>query len=175
MLVNESLARRLFPNQEAVGRQVRNGGFKQPVTIVGVVGDVRQTSVDETPALQMYFCDTKIAASSDLIVRSAMTPEALASSVRRTIGELDPRMVPTDFRGLDGLVARAVSPKRFLVSLLGGFSLLALTLACLGIYGVVSYTVSQRVQELGVRMALGATAMDVARQILGGTLRLAAI
>jgi predicted permease len=175
MMINESLARRLWPNQDAVGRQVRNGGFKQPLTIIGVVGDVRQSSLDEAPAFQMYFGEAQFAGPPDLILRSAMTPEALASSLRRTIGEFDPRWNTTDFRALDGLVERAVSPRRFLVALLGGFSLLALTLACLGIYGVVSYTVSQRMQEIGVRMALGATAAHIGRQIIGSTLRLAAI
>jgi predicted permease len=175
MMINESMARRLFPNQNPIGRQALNGGFKVPLTIVGVVGDVRQTKLDETPAFQMYFPQGLSDGAPDLIVRSTMTPEAVSGSLRRTIGDFDPRLTTTDFRPLEGLVDRAVSPRRFLVTLLGGFSLLALTLACLGIYGVVSYTVSQRVQEIGVRMALGATAAHVCRQIIGGTLRLAIV
>jgi predicted permease len=175
VLINESMARRLWPNQQAVGRQIRTGGFKQPLTIVGVVGDVRQSSLDEGAVLQVYIGERYFGSPPDLIVRSTMSPETLASSLRRTIGDLDSRMTTTDFRALDGLVERAVSPRRFLVTLLGGFSLLALTLACLGIYGVVSYTVSQRVQEIGIRMALGATTEQVCGQIIGGTVRLAAM
>jgi ABC-type antimicrobial peptide transport system permease subunit len=88
---------------------------------------------------------------------------------------LDSSILVTDVRPLDDLVDRAVSPRRFLLSLLAGFSGLALLLASLGIYGVVSYTVNQRVQEIGVRMALGASARTVQWQVLGGTLRLAAM
>jgi predicted permease len=175
IIVNESLARRLYPNQQALGRVATVGGDSAS-TIVGVVADVRQSSVEEASALQMYLIQSQSSpVSTDLVIRSTLPAASLMSNVRSTLGALDPSLLSTDFRAIDTLVERAVSPRRFLLTLLGGFSILALVLACLGIYGVVSYGVSQRVQEIGIRMALGATAVDVSRQVIGGTLRLALI
>jgi len=112
--------------------------------------------------------------SLDLVVRSRTPASAFVGAIRQDLAAIDPTLLVSDVKPLNDLVDRSVSPRRFVVSLLTGFSLFALVLASLGIYGVVSYGVNQRVQEIGVRMALGATSGDVRRQVLGGTLRLAA-
>jgi putative ABC transport system permease protein len=173
VIINETLAHILYPGVDPVGRPAVTGGT--PLRVVGVVADVRQSSVDETPVSQMYLAYAQGGgAGMDLVVRTSLPPASLVSTLRRTFAEVDPRLMATDIRRIDALVDRALSPRRFMVSLLVGFSILALVLASLGIYGVVSYGVSQRIPEIGVRMALGATAGDVRRQIVGDTLRMVA-
>jgi ABC-type antimicrobial peptide transport system permease subunit len=110
----------------------------------------------------------------DLIVRSSLPAASAGATVRRTIGELDPTLSATDLRSLDELIERAISPRRFLVWLLGAFALIALVLASLGIYSTVAFSVGERVREFGVRMALGATAADISRGVLAQTATLAA-
>jgi putative ABC transport system permease protein len=135
---------------------------------VAVYEEFRRQSV-----AQMYLPITQAGpASWHLIIRSMLPIETLAPQVRAALRERDPNLVTTEFRPLEYLVERATSPRRFLLSLLSGFSLIALLLACLGICGIVSYVVAQRSREIGVRMALGATAADVRRDVLVGTLRL---
>ena len=178
VVINETLARRLFQDRDPVGRLAASGDPKNPYRVIGVVSDVRQNSLDEAATIQMYVAETQKSdspGSADIIVRATLPPASLASSVRAAAGAIDPLLTSTDLRPIEMLVERSVSPRRFLVTLLLGFAVLALLLACLGIYGVVSYGVNQRVPEIGLRMALGATASDVGREIIGGTLRLAAI
>jgi predicted permease len=174
VIINETVARVLYPGLDPIGRPAMTGG--SPLTIVGVAADVRQTSLDEAPVAQMYLALAQGGgAGADLIVRTALPTTSLIPTLRRTLSEIDSRLMATDVRQIEHLVDRAVSPRRFMVWLLGGFSLLALILASLGIYGVVSYGVSQRIPEIGVRMALGASAGDVRRQIMTDTMTLAAI
>ncbi len=177
VIVNETLARQLWPDQNAIGRLARASGTPgNPLTVVGVVADVRQNTLEEQPGPQVYFAYAQGGGlEADLIVRSALPAATLAASLRSTMSEIDPAFAGSEVRSIEALVERASSPRRFLVLLISGFSVLALVLACVGIYGVVSYAVSQRGQEFALRMALGATRGDVCRDVLTVTARLATI
>jgi predicted permease len=173
ILINETLARRLWPGQNALGQVMRACGER---TVVGVARDVRHLSPEEASGMEMYIPirQCRDFASLDLVVRSSLPPSEVAQRVRASLWQLAPNLPVRDFRTLQQLVDRAVSPRRFLVWLLGGFATFALVLASLGIYGVVSYGVTQRTQEIGIRVALGAPASRLQFEVLSKTLGLAA-
>jgi predicted permease len=174
VVVNETAARMLWRGESPVGRGAVTGDT--PLQVIGVVADVRQTAIEEGGQPQMYLSYRQFgSAGSDLIVRSTLPMSALGPALRERVATVDRTLVAAELRPVGNLVERAISPRKFLLRLLGGFAAIAVLLACLGIYGLVSYTVNQRVQEIGVRMALGATASDVRRLVMGGTLRLAAV
>jgi predicted permease len=172
--INETMARTLWPGQNAVGQSMLACGERR---VVGVVGDVRHLALEQTSGMEMYLPirQCRDFSSVDLVVRSNLAPAELASSVRTALRPIVPNLPGKDFRTLQQLVDRAVSPRRFVVFLLSGFAFFALLLASLGIYGVVSYGVNQRTQEIGIRMALGASASRLQAGIVAQTLGLAAV
>jgi putative ABC transport system permease protein len=175
IMINETMARNLWPSQDPIGKYVLGGCAKER-RVIGVVGDVRHLALEQTSGNEMYLpmrqCPDQ--SSADLVVRSTLPPSQLAGAIRAALKPIAANLPNNDFRTLQQLVDKSVSPRRFLVLLLGGFAVFALVLASLGIYGLISYSVSQRTQEIGIRMALGATARDVQSRIIMQTLWLAA-
>jgi predicted permease len=174
ILINETMARNLWPGQDAIGQIVRSDKDRR---VVGIVGDVRHLALEQGAGNEMYLPIRQCGdwASLDLVLRTTLPPSELASAVRATLKSIAPNLPRNDFRTLQQLVDKAVSPRRFVVMLLGGFAIFALILASLGIYAVISYSVSQRTQEIGIRMALGASPGDLQARILAQTLGLAGL
>jgi predicted permease len=173
ILINESLAQTLWPGQNAVGQIL---ACDQEREVVGVVSDVRHLALEQGSGNEMYIPIRQSGdySSVDLVVRTTIPLAGLAMPVRQTLREVDPTLPANEFHTLQDLVDQAVSPRRFVVVLLAGFSAFALVLASLGIYAVVSYSVNQRRREIGIRMALGARAGEVQARIVRQTLLLAA-
>ncbi len=176
VIINETIARRLWPGEDPIGRIANVIGMD--ARVIGVVADVRESSVEGKPGWQMYLSGASPQFGPDgaqLVVRTKLPPETLASSVMSTLRQINPGQPATEFRPVQRLVDHVVSPRRFFVLLVGIFALLGLILASLGIYGVISYSVTQRTQEIGIRMALGASQGRVQLAVIGKTLLLALI
>jgi ABC-type antimicrobial peptide transport system permease subunit len=173
IIINESTARKLFPNGDAIGHVIDASGKAR---IVGTIPDVHLTSVEGQPDSQVYYPqaqqDTE---GAYLVIRSKVPPEQLASSVMHTLHEINPAQAAVPLRPIQEFVDHAVSPRRFFVLLVGTFAALGLFLAALGIYGVISYSVTRQTLEIGIRMALGATAARVQFGVIFRTMRLALI
>ena len=161
-----------WPNDDAIGHVISNGD--QDMLVIGVTDDVRAESVEGDTGWQIYYPATQASPSgAQLVIRTTMPPSALASTVLRTLRDLNPKQPAAEFIPVQTLVDHSVSPRRFFMLLVVAFAALGLLLAAIGIYGVISYSVTRQTQEIGIRMALGAGAGRVQRQVLGGTLRLA--
>jgi predicted permease len=175
VIINETGARRHWPGESPIGRLARGMG-KDPDRVIGVVADVRVSSLETSSGAEMYLLATEATPEgSELVVRSKLPLNVLTPMVMGTLRKLNPAQPATVFRPVQALVDHAVSPRRFFAMLVSIFAGLGLVLAALGIYGVVSYSVTRQTQEIGIRMALGATAGHVLLGVLSRTMRLATI
>lgn len=174
MIVNQAGARRHWPGENPVGKLAVTGGSE--AQIIGVLADVRDLNIETNAGPEMYLTFTQAGPSAaELVVRSRLAPEVLAPIVMRALREINPAQPAAEFRPLTQIVERAVSPRRFFMILVGSFAVLGLILASLGIFGVISYNVTRQSQEIGIRMALGASASHVRFSVLAKALRLALI
>jgi hypothetical protein len=173
VVINEIMARTLWPGQDPIGRIANIDGER---TVVGVAGDVHHLTLERGAGLELYLPirQTQNYGSVDLVVRTNLPPRELAVRVRE-VRPMEPNLPTSGLRTLQELVDKAASPRRFVVVLLAGFAAFALILASLGIYAVISYSVSQRQLEIGIRLALGASPATVRRLVLRETLRLAVV
>jgi predicted permease len=172
VMINASAARVYWPGEDAVGKILMRG--KEEDHVVGVVDDVHEENVESGAGSQIYYPATQQGPDdAQLVVRTSLPPAALAASVLHALRELNPNQPAAEFRPIRAIVDRAVSPRRFFMLLVAAFAGLGLILATLGIYGVISYSVTRQTPEIGIRMALGASTGRVQRQVLGSTLRLA--
>jgi predicted permease len=180
VIINQSFARFLagltkWPNNDAVGQALDNGS-PGGLHVIGIADDVHEESTEGDTGWQIYYPQTQAGPTgAELVVRSTVPPATLANSVLTALRTLNPHQPAAEFRPLQTFVDHANSPRRFFMLMVASFAGLGLLLAAIGIYGVISYTVTRQTQEIGIRMALGATMGRVQRQVLGGTLRLAII
>ncbi|HJT66917.1 MAG TPA: ABC transporter permease [Pyrinomonadaceae bacterium] len=180
VVINEAMAKRFWPNEDPIGKRIStatsNGQQTQWQTIVGVVGSVRHLGLDVAPRPEVYYhTNTSPPFGPVVVVRTTGDPQRLISIARAKVRELDPNAAIANVNTMDQLVAQSVAQRRFGMFLVSVFAVLALVLAVVGIYGVVSYSVAQRTNEIGVRMALGASATDVLKMILKNGMTLALI
>ncbi len=174
VMINESAARTYWPGEDGVGKILMRG--EEADVVVGILEDIHEETVEAGTGGEIYYpAMQQEPAGAQLVVRTSLPPAQLGSGILHVLRELNPNQTSAEFRPLGTLVDRAVSPRRFFMLLVASFAGLGLLLASLGIYGVISYSVTRKTQEIGVRMALGASAGRVQRSVLVDTVRLALV
>ncbi len=183
-LLNESAAQAAFPNENPVGHAIRLPFARRDwptVTIVGVVGDVRQSALDEDPRPELYLPHAQTPAgwavnvirSSAIVLQTNLATDIVSEAVRRAVRSVDPDVPIANLGPLDQVMSSAVARQRFVTVLLGSFAFVAITVAVIGVYGVMSFSVARRTKEIGIRVALGASPIQVVWSVLGEAITVA--